>query len=84
MHEIIKALLHGVYVTSTIEWIAVVTGIASVWCSMKENILVYPFGIVSVLIYVYLAFEYSLYAIWGLWILFYYECIWMVSLEQYR
>ena len=67
MHEIFEAFLHGVFVTSTIEWIAVVTGIASVWCSMKENILVYPLGIVSVLIYVFLAFEYSLYADMGVY-----------------
>jgi nicotinamide mononucleotide transporter len=32
---------------------------------MRENILVYPTGIVSVLIYVYLAFEYKLYADMG-------------------
>ena len=57
--------IEGVLATSTIEWIAVVTGLLSVWCSMKENILVYPFGIVSVLIYVYLAFNYKLYADMG-------------------
>jgi len=65
MHEIFEAFINGVLATSTIEWIAVITGIASVWCSMKENILVYPFGIVSVLIYVYLAFQYTLYADMG-------------------
>ena len=47
------------------EWIAVITGILSVWYSMKENILVYPTGIVSVLIYVYIAFNYRLYADMG-------------------
>ncbi len=48
--------------TSWLEAIAVVTGIGSVWFSKQENILVYPVGIVSVLIYVYLAWEYKLYA----------------------
>jgi nicotinamide mononucleotide transporter len=48
--------------TSWLEAIAVVTGIGSVWYSKQENILVYPVGIVSVLIYVYLAWEYKLYA----------------------
>lgn len=65
MQELISAFIEGVLATSTIEWIAVVTGLMSVWFSMKENILVYPFGIVSVLIYVYLAFNYKLYADMG-------------------
>jgi nicotinamide mononucleotide transporter len=65
MSELFTAFIEGVLATSTIEWIAVVTGLLSVWCSMKENILVYPFGIVSVLIYVYLAFNYKLYADMG-------------------
>ncbi|HBQ58061.1 MAG TPA: nicotinamide mononucleotide transporter, partial [Balneolaceae bacterium] len=43
----------------------VATGLASVWFSMKENIWVYPTGIISVLIYVYLAFQYKLYADMG-------------------
>lgn len=65
MQEFFTAFTQGVLATSTIEWIAVITGLLSVWCSMKENILVYPFGIVSVLIYVYLAFNYKLYADMG-------------------
>ena len=65
MSEIFSVFIEGVLATSTIEWIAVITGLLSVWCSMKENILVYPFGIVSVLIYVYLAFNYKLYADMG-------------------
>lgn len=65
MNELISAFIEGVLATSTIEWIAVVTGLMSVWFSMKENILVYPFGIISVLIYVYLAFNYKLYADMG-------------------
>jgi len=65
MSELFTAFIEGVLATTTIEWIAVITGLLSVWCSMKENILVYPFGIVSVLIYVYLAFNYKLYADMG-------------------
>lgn len=65
LSELLSAFIEGVYATSTIEWIAVTTGVLSVWFSMKENILVYPFGIVSVLIYVYLAFQYKLYADMG-------------------
>lgn len=48
--------------TSWLEAIAVITGIGSVWFSKQESILVYPVGIISVLIYVYLAWEYKLYA----------------------
>lgn len=48
--------------TTAIEFIAVVCGILSVWYSKQEKILVYPFGIISVLIYVYITFEYKLYA----------------------
>jgi len=61
----VDQFFEGVLATSAIEWIAVITGLLSVWCSMKENILVYPFGIISVLIYVYLAFNYKLYADMG-------------------
>jgi nicotinamide mononucleotide transporter len=48
--------------TSWLEAVAVLTGIGSVWYSKQENILVYPVGIVSVLIYVYLAWQHKLYA----------------------
>lgn len=48
--------------TSILEFIAVVTGIGSVWYARRENILVYPVGIVSVLIYVYICYNARLYA----------------------
>ena len=38
-------------------WIA---GILSVWYSRKENILVYPTGLVNTIFYVYLSFKMSL------------------------
>jgi nicotinamide mononucleotide transporter len=44
------------------EAVAVITGLLSVWFAKKENILVYPTGIVSVLIYVYLCLSVKLYA----------------------
>ena len=43
-----------------LEWIAVVSGILSVWFSRKENILVYPVGLINTTIYTYLSFRYSL------------------------
>lgn len=48
--------------TQLLEVIAAVTGIASTWCSKRENILVYPFGIISVVLYVYICFSVQLYA----------------------
>lgn len=44
------------------EIIAVVTGVASVWFARKENILVFPVGIISVLLYVYICLHVKLYA----------------------
>lgn len=52
--------------TSFAELVAVITGIGSVLFARKENILVYPVGIVSVLIYVYLCFIVGLYAEMGI------------------
>ena len=65
MHELFQSFINGVIATSLIEWVAVITGVLSVWYSMKENIWVYPTGIVNVLLYVYLAFQYKLYADMG-------------------
>ena len=49
-----------------IEYIAVVFGILSVWYAQKNKILVFPTGIISVLIYVYLTYENKLYADTGI------------------
>ncbi|XWN36960.1 MAG: nicotinamide riboside transporter PnuC [Balneola sp.] len=65
MQSIIEGIVNGIYQTSGLEWVAVICGVASVIYSMRENILVYPAGIISVVIYVYLAFEYKLYADMG-------------------
>lgn len=65
MDYIIQGIVDGIVHTSALEWIAVITGVMSVWFSMKENILVYPTGIISVLIYVYLTFQYKIYADMG-------------------
>lgn len=44
------------------EIVAVVTGVLSVWYARKESVLVYPVGIISVLLYVYICLEVKLYA----------------------
>ncbi|WP_129594155.1 nicotinamide riboside transporter PnuC [Seramator thermalis] len=45
-----------------IEMFAALLGIISVWYARKENILVFPFGIANVLIYIYICFTARLYA----------------------
>lgn len=55
--------LHDSWLLMTVpEMIAVITGIASVLFARRENILVYPVGIISVLLYVYICLEVKLYA----------------------
>jgi len=49
-----------------LEAIAVLLGLMSVWYAKKANILVYPTGIVSVLIYVFLCYYAGLYADMGI------------------
>ena len=43
-----------------LEYIAVFSGIASVWFSRIENIWVYPVGLVNTIIYVYISFKFHL------------------------
>ncbi len=52
--------------TTLLEIIAVIFGLLSVWYAKKANILVYPTGIISVLIYVYICFFALLYADMGI------------------
>lgn len=47
----------GIKQTSLIEFIAVIAGIASVWFSKKENILVYPIGLINTVIYIYISIK---------------------------
>jgi nicotinamide mononucleotide transporter len=67
---ILLSVFHSFYenlmASSWLEAVAVITGLLSVWYARKENILVYPVGIVSVLIYVYLCFQVKLYADMGI------------------
>lgn len=58
--EILQAFIEGMKETSPLEYIAVFFGIASVWFSRKENILVYPIGLINTIIYIYISFKGSL------------------------
>ncbi|MEA3504030.1 MAG: nicotinamide riboside transporter PnuC [Bacteroidota bacterium] len=60
--NIFNTFYQDVLNTTLSEAIAVAFGLASVWYAKKENILVFPTGIVSVLIYIYICFNYKLYA----------------------
>lgn len=62
MNDFFAGLLHDVANTSAIEYIAVITGVMSVWYCRRQNILVYPLGLINVLIYVFLFFKAGMYA----------------------
>lgn len=55
--EIWHYFIENIKQTSLLEYIAVFTGIASVWYSRLENIWVYPTGLVSTTIYVFISYE---------------------------
>ena len=55
-NEFFEVFYQNVLNTTWLEAIAVFFGLLSVWFAKKENILVYPTGIISVLIYVYICF----------------------------
>ena len=59
--EIYQQFIEGIKQTTPLEYLAVVSGIASVWFSRKENILVYPVGLISTAIYIYLSIKGSLF-----------------------
>ena len=60
LHDFFEAFLTGMRQTTWLEYIAVFSGIASVWYSRKEHILVYPVGLVNTIIYIYLSFKFHL------------------------
>ncbi len=78
--EIFHQFISGIQETSLLEFIAVFAGIGSVWFSRKENILVYPVGLLNTIIYIYISvkgklfgeasvnFYYTVMSIYG-WIL---------------
>lgn len=64
--NIIDTLYQNLLDSTWLEAIAVFFGLLSVWFAKKENILVFPTGIISVLIYVYICFFAKLYADMGI------------------
>lgn len=77
MISLFESIYNGLLQTTWLELIAVIAGIASVWYSRKESILVYPVGLINTTIYIYLSFKghllgeasvnlyYTLMSLWG-------------------
>ena len=61
IQQIWEQFIEGMKNTTWLEYIAVFTGIASVWFSRIENILVYPVGLINTIIYIYLSIKGDLY-----------------------
>lgn len=57
MSDILHAIYEGLIQTGWVEAIAVIAGIVSVWYSRKENILVYPTGLINTTFYIYLSYK---------------------------
>jgi nicotinamide mononucleotide transporter len=61
VQEIWNECIRNLKDTSLLEFIGVIAGIVSVWFSRKENILVYPTGLINTIIYVYISLKGSLF-----------------------
>jgi len=61
-----QLLYQNILDSTWIEIVAASLGVISVWYAKKANILVYPTGIVSVLLYVFICFKAQLYADMGI------------------
>ncbi len=66
LHYYLQLLIQNIEDSSALEIIAASLGVVSVWYAKKANILVYPTGIVSVLIYVFICYNAQLYADMGI------------------
>lgn len=60
MNDTWLQFVQGLKNTGGWEYIAVFTGIASVWFSRIENILTYPIGLISTIIYIFLSIDQDL------------------------
>lgn len=57
MSELFQSIYNGLIQTTPLEAVAVIMGIVSVWYSRKENILVYPTGLINTTLYIYLSYN---------------------------
>jgi nicotinamide mononucleotide transporter len=61
MHQFFSQFLSEIRATTLLEYIAVFSGIVSVWYSKRENLLLYPTGLVNTIIYIYLSLKMDLF-----------------------
>jgi nicotinamide mononucleotide transporter len=57
LQQILQQFITDMGNTTWYEYLAVFAGIVSVWYSRKENILVYPTGLLNTIIYIYISFK---------------------------
>lgn len=57
MTNVFEQFITGLRQTGAVEFIAVIAGIVSVWFSRKENIWVYPTGLINTVFYIYLSLK---------------------------
>lgn len=62
IHQIYQQFIQDIQTTTWLEFIAVICGIASVVFSRRENILVYPVGMINTVIFIYIYILKKLYA----------------------
>ncbi|HTI92445.1 MAG TPA: nicotinamide riboside transporter PnuC [Puia sp.] len=62
VNELWQLLKQQVAETDTLQWIATVTGIGEVLLARVNNILLYPAGIISTLLTMYILYKFGLYA----------------------
>lgn len=61
MVTVFQQFIDGIRQTGWLEFVAVISGIVSVWYSRKEDILLYPIGLLNTTIYIYLSLKAQLY-----------------------
>jgi nicotinamide mononucleotide transporter len=55
--DVYHQFITGIQQTGVLEFVGVFAGIICVWFSRKEDILVYPIGLVNTIIYIYLSIK---------------------------
>jgi nicotinamide mononucleotide transporter len=53
--QFLEQLINGIKQTGFLEFVGVIAGIVCVWFSKKENILVYPIGLINTISYIYIS-----------------------------
>lgn len=61
MNEYLLQFTEGIRRAPWYEWLAVTSGIASVWFSRRESILVYPVGLINTIIFIWISIKASLF-----------------------